>query len=49
MQCILASQSPRRKELLGLFQIPFTVRVADVDEAMDPTLPPTGRWLGSAF
>ena len=36
MQLILASQSPRRKELLGLFHIPFTVRVADIDEAMDP-------------
>ena len=39
MQLILASQSPRRKELLGLFHIPFTVRVADIDEAMDPTAP----------
>ena len=37
---ILASQSPRRKELLGLFHIPFTVQVADIDEAMDPALPP---------
>ena len=36
MQLILASQSPRRKELLGLFHIPFTVRVADIDEAMNP-------------
>ena len=36
MQLILASQSPRRKELLGLFRIPFTVWVADIDEAMDP-------------
>lgn len=36
MQLILASQSPRRKELLGLFRIPFTIRVADIDEAMDP-------------
>ena len=36
MQLILASQSPRRKELLGLFHIPFVIRVADVDEAMDP-------------
>ena len=36
MQLILASQSPRRKELLGLFRIPFTVRVADIDESMDP-------------
>jgi septum formation protein len=40
MQLILASQSPRRKELLGLFHIPFTVRVADIDEAMDPQKPP---------
>ena len=36
MNIILASQSPRRKELLGLFRIPFTVRVADIDETMDP-------------
>jgi len=35
MQLILASQSPRRKELLGLFGIPFTIRVADIDETMD--------------
>ena len=40
MQIILASQSPRRKELLGLFHIPFTVRVADIDETMDETKPP---------
>ena len=36
MSVILASQSPRRKELLGLFHIPFTVRVADIDETMTP-------------
>ena len=35
MQLILASASPRRKELLGLFHIPFVVRVADIDETMD--------------
>ena len=35
MSLILASQSPRRQELLGLFWIPFTVRVADIDESMD--------------
>jgi len=29
---ILASQSPRRKELLGLIGIPFTTLAADVDE-----------------
>ena len=40
MQLILASQSPRRKELLSLFRIPFTVRVADIDETMQQTLPP---------
>jgi septum formation protein len=40
MQLILASQSPRRKELLGLFHIPFTVRVADIDETMDPAKDP---------
>lgn len=39
MQLILASQSPRRKELLGLFHIPFTIRVADIDETMDPKKP----------
>ena len=36
MSLILASASPRRKELLGLFHIPFEIRVADIDEAMDP-------------
>ncbi len=39
MNVILASQSPRRRELLGLFHIPFTVRAADIDETMDPALP----------
>ena len=39
MQLILASQSPRRKELLGLFGVPFTVRVADIDETMDFSAP----------
>ncbi len=40
MQLILASQSPRRKELLGLFRIPFTIRVADIDETMNDALSP---------
>lgn len=39
MEVILASQSPRRKELMGLFGIPFSVRVADIDETMDKTKP----------
>ena len=40
MELILASQSPRRKELLGLFRLPFTVKVADIDETMDLNKPP---------
>ena len=40
MQLILAAASPRRKELLGLYGIPFTVRAADIDETMDPDKPP---------
>ena len=39
MKLILASQSPRRKELLSLFGLPFTVCVADIDETMDPGKP----------
>ena len=40
MQLILASASPRRKELLRLFGVPFVVRAADIDETMDPSKPP---------
>ena len=40
MELILASQSPRRKELLGLFGLPFVIRVADIDETMDETVAP---------
>lgn len=36
MQLILASASPRRKELLSLFGIPFTICSADIDETMNP-------------
>lgn len=36
MQLILASASPRRRELLSLLGMPFTVRAADIDETMDP-------------
>ena len=39
MNLILASASPRRQELLKLFGVPFTVRVADIDETMDPEKP----------
>ena len=37
MKLILASQSPRRRELLGLLGIPFEIRVPNADETMDPT------------
>ena len=40
MKLVLASASPRRKELLGLFGIPFEIRVADIDETMDHSKPP---------
>ena len=40
MNLILASQSPRRRELLGLFHLPFTVQAADIDETMDPDAAP---------
>lgn len=37
---ILASASPRRQELLRGLGVDFTVRTADIDEHMDPALPP---------
>lgn len=40
MNVILASQSPRRRELMEKFHIPFTVAVADVDETIDPAKAP---------
>ena len=40
MNLILASASPRRKELLGLFRIPFVIRAADIDETMNPEANP---------
>lgn len=40
MQLILASQSPRRQELLKLFGVPFRVEAADIDESMDKTARP---------
>ena len=40
MNLILASASPRRRELLSLYHIPFVIRVADIDETMDPQKAP---------
>ena len=41
MNIILASKSPRRKELLGLLDLDFEIITADIDETMDPSLPVT--------
>ena len=35
MELILASASPRRKELLALLRVPFSVRVSNVDERLE--------------
>lgn len=40
MEIILASASPRRKEILSLLDIPFKVMVSDADEDVDESLPP---------
>lgn len=37
MQLILASGSPRRREILASLGVPFTVRTADTDESCDLT------------
>lgn len=43
MNLILASASPRRRELLGLFRIPFLIRAADIDETMDLSRDPAAE------
>lgn len=40
MNLILASQSPRRRELMKLFRYPFSVEAADIDETMRGDLHP---------
>lgn len=40
---VLASQSPRRRELLTLIGIPHVVKPANIDEAMVPGETPTGH------
>ncbi|MDO4500390.1 MAG: Maf family protein [Erysipelotrichaceae bacterium] len=39
MKLILASGSPRRKELLSNLNIPFDIIVADIDESIDHSIP----------
>ena len=40
MAIILASKSPRRQELMRLLGLDFTIHTADIDETMNPALPP---------
>jgi septum formation protein len=40
LNLVLASQSPRRRELLSLFGVPFTTVTADIDETFDCRLTP---------
>lgn len=39
MELILASASPRRRELMQLYGLPFCVKSADIDETMDTCKP----------
>ena len=40
MDIILASQSPRRRELLERMGLPFRIITPDIDERMERSLPP---------
>ena len=40
---ILASQSPRRRALLEMLGLRFTVCAPEIDEHMDPAQPPAGE------
>lgn len=40
MNIILASESPRRRELMERMGLTFAIRTAEHDETMDPALPP---------
>lgn len=42
---LLASNSPRRKELLGKLQLPFTVQTIEVDETLPTAINPKGAAL----
>ena len=45
---ILASASPRRRELLEEFGVPFTVVVSDAPETLDPSLSPDSQAVALA-
>ncbi len=38
MKIILASKSPRRKELLDLLNLEYEIKVSDIDETLEPNL-----------
>ncbi len=40
MKFILASKSPRRKEILETIGLPFDIVTSDADESYDPSMPP---------
>ncbi len=48
MKLVLCSQSPRRREILGMLKIPFEVRVANVDESIDLRKPIANEIKGLA-
>ncbi len=48
-QIILASQSPRRQELFKIFDLPFEIVEADIDETMDLSLPPHEEVMRLAY
>ena len=41
MEILLASSSPRRRQLLAQLGLTFTIRAADIDETMDPDRRPS--------
>lgn len=49
MKIILASNSPRRKELLGLTKYDFTIKTKEVEEKLDKTLPVTKQIENIAY
>lgn len=46
---ILASQSPRRKELMALLPYPFSVQTKEVEEVIDGTLSPKENVVSLAY
>ena len=49
MKIILASNSPRRKELLGITKYDFTIKTKEVEEKLDKTLPVTKQIENIAY